>query len=110
MWFLPQCGRSGTDEEYAEKKKLLQDIYDLKKDAEEHARVIALAKKTEVDAKKKAADLRLAAMRTSKAGLLVSVSNSWSLNSFGVGGGGGNFFMCYFIQCCPEWKWTTSRM
>ncbi len=47
------CHRSGTDEEYADKKKLLQDINDLKKDAEECARVLALAKKAESEAKKK---------------------------------------------------------
>ena len=60
--------RSGTDEEYKEKKKLLQDITDLKRDGDEHRRVLALAKKAESDAKKRSADLRLVAMRASKAG------------------------------------------
>ncbi len=40
--------RSGTDEEYKEKKKLLQDITDLKRDSDEHRRVLALAKKLKV--------------------------------------------------------------
>ncbi len=60
--------RSGTDEQFAEKKKLLQDISDLRQDADEHKRVLALSKCAEMEAKKKAADLRLVAMRASKAG------------------------------------------
>ncbi len=55
-------------EQYAEKRKLLQDIRDLRADAEEHARVMKLAKKAETEAKKKASDLHLMAMRSSKAG------------------------------------------
>ncbi len=62
------CCRSGTDEEYKEKKKLLQDITDLKRDGDERRRVLALAKKAESDAKKRSADLRLVAMHASKAG------------------------------------------
>ena len=45
--------RSGTTEQYAEKRKLLQDIRDLRVDAEERARVMKLAKKAETEAKKK---------------------------------------------------------
>ncbi len=45
--------RSGSDEQYAEKKKMLQDVLDLKNDVDEHARVLVLAKRVENEAKKK---------------------------------------------------------
>ncbi len=61
--------RSGTDEQFAEKKKILQDICDLKADAEERARVLKLAKKVETEAKKRASDLRLQAMRAARPGV-----------------------------------------
>ncbi len=60
--------RSGTAEQYAEKKKLLQDITNLRADADERVRVLKLAKKAENEAKKKSVDLHLVAMRTSRAG------------------------------------------
>ncbi len=60
--------RSGTIEQLSEKKKLLQDVRDLRTDADERQRVLKLAKKAEAEAKKKAADLCLMAMRSSKAG------------------------------------------
>lgn len=66
------CFRSGTDEHLVEKKKLLQDVYDLRWDGEECKRVQAIAKKAELEAKKRSADLRLIAMRKSRAGTLLS--------------------------------------
>ncbi len=65
------CCRSGTDEQFAEKKKLLQDVCQLKVDAEECARVLKLAKKAESEAKKKASDLHLQVMRASRPGVHV---------------------------------------
>ncbi len=59
---LSNANRSGTDEQYKAKVKLLQDIADQKKDADERARALAAAKKTETTTRKKQADLRLVAI------------------------------------------------
>ncbi len=78
--------RSGTDEQYEEKKKLLQDIADLKHDGEECRRVLALAKKAEADAKKRSSDLRLLAMRTSKTGDMQANPGMYCYDLFLLGG------------------------
>ncbi len=69
---LNNANRLGTDEQYKAKVKLLQGIADQKKDADERARALAASKKTETAARKKQADLRLVAIRASKAGVLLS--------------------------------------
>lgn len=66
---LINANRSGTDEQYEAKKKLLQDIADKKKDADTRAHALAEAKKIETASRKKQADLRLVAIRASKAGV-----------------------------------------
>ncbi len=73
---------------------MLQDICDLKADAEERARVLKLAKKAETEAKKRASDLRLQAMRASRPG--VAAMQFCVLFFFIVSNGG----VCYLIVLC----------
>ncbi len=77
--FLFFFHRSGTEEHLKEKKKLLQDIYDLRRDGDECKCVQALARKAEQDAKKRSADLRLVAMCNSRAGTRICFLLCFSL-------------------------------
>ncbi len=63
------CCRSGSDDQYTEKRRLLSDIADMKRDAEERQKILKAAAKAERDANKKKLDLCLSAMRQSRAGL-----------------------------------------
>ncbi len=63
------CCRSGSDNQYTEKRKLLSDIADMRRDAEERQKILKAAAKAERDANKKKSDLRLSAMCQSHAGL-----------------------------------------
>ncbi len=63
------CCRSGSDDQYTEKRRLLLHIADMRCDAEERQKILKAAAKAERDANKKKSDLRLSAMRQSRAGL-----------------------------------------
>ncbi len=93
--------RSGSAEQYAEKKKLLQDITDLRADADERAHVLKLAKKAENEAKKKSADLHLVAMRISKAGTCRCTFVRRYCNSKGTCKGGGVTIL-YLLLVTPR--------
>ncbi len=73
------CCRSGSDEQFSEKRKLLIDIAEMKRDAEERQKILKAATKVEKEAKKKKADLRLSAMRQSHAG--VNCVMIWTVGS-----------------------------
>ncbi len=63
--------RSGTDEQYNEKKHLLGDVGMMKDDAEARNKALKVGVKIEKATNKRKADLRLAVMRQSCAGLAV---------------------------------------
>ncbi len=60
--------RSSSCNQYNKKRKLLADIAESRRDTEERQKALKAAAKAEKDAKKKKADLRLLAMRQSRAG------------------------------------------
>ncbi len=73
--------RSGTVEQYTDKIKKLDTASQLKHDAEDRMKALKAAKIKEKAVKKITGDLRLVAMRASKAG-----ECAWQLSSF--------FWMC----------------
>ncbi len=60
--------RSGSCDQYNEKCRLLADITEMQRDADERQKALKAAAKAEKDANKKKSDLRLSAMRQSRAG------------------------------------------
>ncbi len=76
--------RSGTDEQYSEKKRLLGDIATMRDDAEARNKALKAAAKIEKAANKKKADLRLAVMRQSRAGLLLAPERGKGAHCFSI--------------------------
>ena len=60
--------RSGSADQYNEKRRLLSDINMMRRDADEWQKALKAAAKAEKEANKKKSDLRLAAMRQSCTG------------------------------------------
>ncbi len=79
-----QIFRSGSADQYNEKRRLLSDINEQRHDADERQKALKAVTKAEKEANKKKSDLRLIAMHQSRTGTdrqMLSECLEWKRNS-----------------------------